>query len=257
MRLFLLLTLLLSLSACRQIQQAGAGLSQSTGYVTRPVVSGSKKLAHATASGSRKVVHATASGTRAMASATAAGSRKVVTATATGAKSLASGATRLITFGNSSRQPPPAPLAPAKATQPKESSLPPAHIFPTSGLLVTDAELGPDATRLQATAVNLAGGWILNGTSLAYRLAPGADDPTALRVKGKPATAVLQSEGTTTTGTADEIHYHAANQILTLKGNPTLGDGTSRVSATASYTQIRLHLPTGAISINGPASWGQ
>lgn len=243
---------ILALPACRQIQQAGAGLSAGTGFVTRPVVSGSKKLSDATVAGSRKVADATVSGTRAM----AAGSRKVADATVSGAKSLAAGATRLITFGSAKRKPAPAPLAPAKPADPDAAPLKP-HVFPSSGLLVTAAELGPDATRLEATTVNLGGGWVLNGESAAYHLKPGADDPTALLVKGRPATAVLTSEGFTTTASASELHYHAANQVLTLKGNAILASAVSRVSATADSTQIRIHLPTGAISVTGPARWGE
>ena len=235
----------MALPSCQQLRQARAGISAGAGYVTRPVVSGSKKLADATVSG-----------TRAMAAATVAGSQKVAGATLTGAKALAAGATRLVTFGRSKTKPAPAPLATTKPAASPDGSPLKLHVFPSSGLLVTEAELGPDATRLEATAVNLGGGWVLNGTSVAYHLDPGADDPTALLVKGRPATAVLSSEGTTT-ASASELHYHASNQVLTLKGSAVLASATTRVSATAPQTQIRIHLPTGAISITGPARWGE
>ena len=254
---FLILGVLIALPSCRQMRQAGAGISTGAGYVTRPVISGSKKLADATVSGSRRVADATVSGTRAMAAATVVGSQKVADATVSGAKAIAAGATRLVTFGRSKTKPAPAPLATAKpASSPDGTPLTP-HVFPSSGLLVTEAELGPDATRLEATAVNLGGGWVLNGTSVAYHLDPGADDPKALLVKGRPATAVLSTEGTTTTASASELHYHASNQVLTLKGGAVLASSTTRVSATAPQTQIRIHLPTGAISITGPARWGE
>lgn len=243
---FVVLGVLVALPSFRQMREAGAGLSSGAGYVTRPVISGSKKLADATVSG-----------TRAMAAATVAGGHKVADATVNGAKALAAGASRLVTFGRSNTKPAPAPLATAKsAAGPDGTPLKP-HVFPSSGLLVTEAELGPDATRLEATAVNLGGGWVLNGTSVAYHLEPGADDPRALLVKGQPATAVLSSEGTTTTASASELHYHASNQVLTLKGGALLASSTTRVGATSAQTQIRIHLPTGAISITGPARWGE
>ncbi len=242
MRLHLLLLLAIACPACQQARQIGSGLSSGSSYVSRPIVSGSKKLASATASGSRAVANATVSG-----------SRKVAAATVSGAKALAAGATRLITFGSATRPAPPAPLAPRKDNSP---ALPAAHAFPTSGLLVTEDELGPDATRLQSTAVNLAGGWVLNGSDLAYRLPPGADDPSALRVKGSPATATLTSEDTTTTASAREIHYHSANQVLTLRGNAALASAGTTITGTASSTSIKIHLPTGAIAIDGPARWG-
>ena len=251
-----LIGLHLLLPACEQIRRAGAGLSTGTGYVTDPVISGSKKLAGATLTGTRRAAGATLAGTRAVASATAAGGRKVASVTVSGAKSIAAGATRLVTFRSGNQKPAPALLAAAKPGK-GEPTLPAPHTFPTGGLLVTSSELGPDATRLEATAVNLGGGWVLNGTSTAYLLPPGSDDPIALLVKGAPATARLDSEGTVTTASAAELHYHASNQVLTLKGNPTLASGTSRVTATASHTQIRIHLPTSAISIIGPAQWGE
>lgn len=252
-----LIGLHLLLPSCEQVRRAGAGLSTGTGYVTGPVISGSKKLAGATLTGTRRAADATIAGTRAVASATAAGGRKVASATVSGAKSIAAGATRLVTFRSANQKPAPSPLAPVKPSAEGGPSLPPPHIFPESGLLVTSGELGPDATRLEATAVNLGGGWVLNGTSTAYHLPPGSDDPTALLVKGSPALAQLDSEGTVTTGSAAELHYHAGNQVLTLKGNPSLASGSSRLTATASNTQIRIHLPTGAISIIGPARWGE
>ena len=207
--------------------------------------------------GTRKIADATISGTRAVAAATAAGGRKVTNVTVSGVKTIVAGATRLVTFGSANRKPAPAPLAPAKPVGSNDASLPPTHRFPVTGLLVTEAELGPDATRLETTAVNLGGGWVLNGTSVAYRLAPGTDDPAALRVKGHPARAVLTTDGSITTATASELHYHATNQVLTLRGNASLASAGSRVSATAPQTQIRIHLPTGAISIVGPARWGE
>lgn len=260
--------MILLLPGCQQIRQAGDGLTTGTGYVTRPMVTGSRKLAGATMTGTRKIAGATAwgtrkvadatvSGTRAVASATAAGGRKVASATVSGAKTFAAGATRLVTFGSANRKPAPPPLAPAKPPGSTEPSLPAAHQFPARGLLVTEAELGPDATRLEATAVNLGGGWVLNGSSVAYNLETGADDPTALLVKGRPATASLTTDGVTTTASAGELHYHAANQVLTLKGGASLAAATTRVAATAPQTQIRIHLPTGAISITGPARWGE
>jgi hypothetical protein len=243
MRLHLLLLLAIACPACQQARQISSSLSSGTRYVSRPIVSGSKKLASATASGSRAVANATVSG-----------SRKVAAATVSGAKALAAGATRLITFGSATRPAPPAPLAPPKDNSPV---LPAAHAFPTSGLLVTENELGPDATRLQATAVNLAGGWVLNGSDLAYRLPPGADDPSALRVKGSPATATLTPEDTTTTtASAREIHYHSANQVLILRGSATLASAGTTITGTSSSTSIKIHLPTGAIAIDGPARWG-
>lgn len=264
----LFLGLLVLLPSCQQVRQAGGGLSAGTGYITRPVVAGSKMLADATLTGSRKIARATisstrrvadatVSGTRAVASATAEGGRKMASATMSGARTIAAGATRLVTFGNANRKPAPAPLAPPQPAR-GEPSLPPQHKFPATGLLVTETELGSDATRLEATAVNLGGGWVLNGDSVAYRLEPGADDPTALRVKGRPATAILTSgDGVTTTATATELHYHSINQVLTLKGGASLSSSTSRVAATAPQTQIRIHLPTGAIAIVGPARWGE
>ncbi len=244
------------LTGCAQLQQVGQGLSAGSSYVSRPVVSGSKKLASATASGTRAAAAATAEGSRFVADATVAGTKKVAAATVTGAKALAAGATRLVTFGSANRAPAPAPLAPAARTD-DGNALPPAHRFPSSGLIVTDAELGPDATRLEATAVNLAGGWTLNGSEVAYLLPPGADDPSALRIKGSPATATLSSETTTTTASAREIHYHSANQVLTLRGNATLTSSGTTVTATAPRTLLKIHLPTGAISLDGPARWGE
>ena len=225
---FLLCALLLP--ACQQARKVGHSLSAGSSYLGRPVITGTQKLA----------------------TATMAGTRKVASATVSGAKTLAAQATRLISFGSAKGPPAPAPLTPAA---PKDTpGLPPAHKFPATGLLVTDSELGPDATRLQSTAVNLAGGWILNGTDLAYRLQPGADDPSALRVKGSPATATLTSENGTTTATARELHYHATNQILTLRGNPTLSSPGTTITA-SPQTLIKIHLPTGSISITGPARW--
>ena len=253
---FLALGILVLCPSCEQLRHVGTGLTTGTGFVARPVVAGSKKFAGATLSGTRKVADATLFGTRAVVTATAAGSRKVASATVSGARSIAEGATRLVTFRSVNRKPAPAPLAPAPQ-QDDGPTLPPGHQFPASGLLVTEAELGSDATRLESTAVNLGGGWVLNGTDVAYRLDPGADDPTALRVKGRPATAVLTTDGVTTTASASELHYHAANQVLTLKGEASLSSATSRVAATAAQTQIRIHLTTGAISINGPARWSE
>ena len=202
--------------ACQQARQVGQGLSAGTSYVSRPVVSGTKKVADATLAGSRKIAETTASGSKKIADATVAGSRKLASATASGAKSLAAGATRLITFGSATRPPAPAPLSTA-ARKDQEPGLPAAHQFPTSGLLVTESELGPEATRLEATAVTLAGGWTLNGSNVAYRLEPGADDPAALRITGSPATAKLLTGETTASGR--EIHYHSGNQVLTLRGD--------------------------------------
>ena len=250
----ILIGFLAFLPACQQARQIGHGLSAGTGYVSRPVISGSKKVAGATIAGSRKIAGATASGSKKIADATVAGSRKLATATANGAKSLAAGATRLITFGSANRQPAPAPLSHA-ARKDQEPGLPAVHQFPATGLLVSESELGPDATRLEATAVNLAGGWTLNGSQVAYRLEPGAEDPAALRIKGSPATASLSNEATT--ASAREIHYHASNQVLTLRGNAALASAGSRVAATAPSTLIKIHLPTGAISIDGPARWGE
>ncbi|MDB6069416.1 MAG: hypothetical protein JWL81_587 [Verrucomicrobiales bacterium] len=255
----LLLVSLACVPACHQVRQVGHGLSTGTGYVSRPVVAGSKKLASATMTGSRAVAEATANSSRAVAGATLAGGRKIASATTTGAKALAAGATRLITFGSANRAPAPAPLAQSPPTDRKEPGLPPAHVFPKTGLLVTEAELGPDATRLETTAVTLAGGWVLNGENLAYRLDPGADDPAALRVKGSPATAKLADPAdptSITTATAREIHYHSGNQVLTLRGGAILSSAGTTVSATAPGTLIKIHLPTGAISIDGPARWG-
>lgn len=254
--LFLFAGFLAALPACNTMRSAGQSLATGSSYVARPVVSGTKKLANATASGTRAVAGATADGGRYVAGATVAGTKKMASATVTGAKALAAGATRLVTFGSANRPPAPAPLAP-KATTDDGPALPPAHKFPTSGLLVTESELGPDATRLTATAVNLAGGWSLNGNDVAYRLEPGADDPTALLVKGTPATAALTSEETTTTASAREIHYHAANQVLTLRGNPKLTSAGTTVAGTASSTLLKIHLPTGSISLDGPARWGE
>lgn len=212
-------------------QQARQGLARGSQWLGRPVVSGTKKLATATANSSRAVA----------------------TATLTGAKSLAATATRLVTFGSASRPAPPSPLAP-----PPEPGLPTPFRFPTRGLLVSDAELGPDPTRLQATALTLAGGWVLQGSDVAYRLPPGADDPTALRIRGQPATATLAPEAANPTqASAQEIHYHASNQVLTLRGQALLSSSGTRVAATSPATLLKIHLPSGAISIEGPASWGQ
>jgi hypothetical protein len=242
------------LPACQQARQVGQSLSAGSSYVSRPVVSGTKKVADATLAGSRKMAEATTSGSKKIADATVAGSRKLASATASGAKSLAAGATRLITFGSANRPPAPAPLTPA-ARKDQEPGLPAAHQFPTSGLLVTESELGPEATRLEATAVTLAGGWTLNGSNIAYHLEPGADDPAALRITGSPATAKLSTGETT--ASAREIHYHSGNQVLTLRGDASLASAISRVTATAPSTLIKIHLPTGAISIAGPARWGE
>jgi hypothetical protein len=243
------LCLVIVLPACRQMRQAGQGIATGTGAVGRPVVSGTKKIASATASGTRYLADATVSG-----------SKKVAKATVSGAKALASGASRLITFGSAQSKPAPPPLAAKKPDQ--GPAFPATYTFPRTGLLVTDAELGPDATRLQATAVHLAGGWTLNGNDLAYRLPPGADDPAALRIKGSPANAVLKSgsesdAGSPTTATAREIHYHSANQVLTLRGNPVLESSGTKITATASQTQIHIHLPSGAIEVEGPARWAE
>jgi hypothetical protein len=256
--LILVLTGLFFLTGCQQMQQVGRGISAGSQYVAQPVVNGSKKLASATVSGTRAAAAATAEGSRYVADATVAGTKKVAAATVTGAKALAAGATRLVTFGSANRAPAPAPLAPA--TRPEDGApLPPAHRFPSSGLMVTEAELGSDATRLEATAVNLAGGWSLNGSEVAYRLPPGADDPTALRVKGTPATATLNHSDTPTptTASAREIHYHSANQVLTLRGNATLTSSGTTVTATSPGTLLKIHLPTGSISLDGPARWGE
>ncbi len=252
--LLLLIGLLPLLPACQQARQVGQSISAGTSFVSRPVVSGTKMVADATLSGSRKIAGATASGSKKIADATVAGSRKLASATASGAKSLAAGATRLITFGSANRPPAPAPLTPASRKD-QDPGLPAAYPFPASGLLVTESELGPDATRLEATAVTLAGGWTLNGSNDAYRLEPGADDPTALRITGNPATAMLPNGETT--ASAREIHYHSGNQVLTLRGNAILASAISRVTATAPSTLIKIHLPTGAISIAGPARWGE
>ena len=259
---------LVMLPSCQTVRKLGSGLSSGANSITQPVISGSQKLAGATfessrriagatISGTRKVAEVTVSGTRAVTSATAAGGRKVAIATLDGAKFIAAGATRLISFGSANAKPAPAPLTPANSADRSGPSLPAAHRFPASGLLVSEAELGPDATRLEATAVNLGGGWILNGTTVTYRLESGADDPAALLVKGRPATAVLTTNGVVTTASGEELHYHAGNQVLTLKGKASLATSTSRVEATSRQTQIRIHLPTGAISVVGPARWGE
>lgn len=253
---FLILPGLCCLAGCQPMKQVGRGLSAGSAMVSRPVVTGSKKLASATATGTRAAATATAEGSRFVAAATMAGSKRVAAATVTGAKALAAGATRLVTFASANRPPAPVPLAPVARTD-NGTALPPAHRFPSSGLIVTDSELGPDATRLEATAVNLAGGWSLNGSEVAYRLPPGADDPSALRVKGNPATATLISDSTTTIASAREIHYHSANQVLTLRGNATLSSADTTVTATSSGTLLKIHLPTGAISLDGPARWGE
>ncbi len=227
------------LSSCQQAQHR---LARGSQWLGRPIVAGTKNLASAAATGSRAVAAATASG-----------SRKWASATLTGAKSLAAGATRLVTFGSAARPVPPSPLA-----SPPEPNLPTPFRFPTSGLLVSDAELGPDPTRLQATALTLAGGWVLQGREVAYRLQPGADDPAALRVRGQPATATLSPEAADPTqASAQEIHYHASHQVLTLRGQALLSSGGTRVAATSPSTLLKIHLPSGAISIEGPASWGQ
>ena len=244
------------LPACQQARQFGSGLSVGSNFVSQPIISGSKKVAGATVTGTRKIAGATATGSRKVAAATIASGQKLARATVSGAKSLAHGATRLVTFGSAHRASAPSPLA-AASPKTEEPSLPPLHPFPTRGLIVTDSELGPDATRLQTTAVNLAGGWALNGSNVAYRLEPGADDPTALRVQGSPATAILHNDGIPTTASAREIHYHAANQVLTLRGQAVLASVGTSVTATASTTLIKIHLPSGAISIDGPARWGQ
>lgn len=236
--------LLAAFPSCRHASQFGNNVADGAGYITRPVATGTKKLASATATGSRAVANATVTG-----------SRKLAGATISGARSLAAGATRLVTFGSANRKPAPAPLA-ARSENAEQKGLPPIFQFPNRGLLVTGAELGTEATRLQATAVNLAGGWVLNGNEVAYVLPPGADDPTALLVRGTPATALLTSDSGTTTGSARELHYHSANQILTLKGNPQLSSAGSVVEGTSSGTLIKIHLPTGSISVEGGARWG-
>lgn len=222
------------LPCCTSVQKMGSGIQAGTGAVTRPVVSGSRKFAEVTVNGSKKLAGATVSG----------------------AKYVANGATRIVTFGRAGGKKDPTPQAVAPATTDADQPMPAAHNFPKTGLLVTDAELGTEATRLEATAVNLEGGWVLNGSMVEYLLEPGASDPKALRVKGSPATAVLGEGESATRASAAEIHYHAATRVLYLKGNPEMITAGSRLSANSPSTTIKIHLPSGAMSVDGPVRWG-
>lgn len=222
------------LPACQSMQSVGQGIQAGSATVARPVVSGSRKIASATVSGSKMLAGATV----------------------TGAKKVASGAKRIITFGRSDDKPAPAPQAVAADSGESGKPLPPGHDFPKTGLLVTDAELGPDATRLEATAVNLGGGWSLDGEVVEYYLESGASDPRALRVKGSPATATLGTGEAATAASANELHYHAASQVLVLKGKPQVLSGGVKLTATSPGTLIKIHLPSGAMVVDGPVRWG-
>lgn len=224
---------LATLPACHSMKSVGQGIQAGSGAVSRPVVNGSKKIAGATVSGSRMLAGATL----------------------TGVKKVASGARRMITFGRSDDQPAPAPQAAAVPSD-ADKPLPPGHDFPRTGLLVSDAELGPDATRLEDTAVNLGGGWSLNGKTVEYFLESGASDPRALRIKGSPATATLGTGEAATSATANELHYHAASQVLVLKGKPQMVSGGMRLLSTSPGTLIKIHLPSGAMVVDGPVRWG-
>lgn len=196
------------------LKKAGSGVSSAAGAVTRPVVSGSKKLA--------------------------------------------TGATKLWPWGGdggTNEDPAAVPKPAGVPLAPEDKPLPPSHVFPRTGLLVADSELGADASRLANTSITLPGGWEVHGTELAYLLPSGSSDPVALLVKGAPARAVSGSGPSATEATASELHYHAANGVLTLRGNPSIVSEGRKVASTRATTLIKIHLATGAMSIDGPVRW--
>lgn len=206
----------------------------------------------------RRSGEAVQSGAARLGSGIASGASRVSRPVAFGARKLAGGASKLWIWDKKEAEDAQAAGASAQVATPpagEEKALPPAHPFPKTGLLVTDAELGPDATRLQSTSVTL-GGWEIRGDDIAYRLEPGFTDPVALRVRGAPAAGTQSTAGgSATTAEAREFHYHSASGVLVLRGDPTLSTQGSRVTVSGPDALIKIHLPSGAMSFEGAVRW--
>jgi len=126
--------------------------------------------------------------------------------------------------------------------------------FPSGQLTVAASEFSPDATQLDNAGVTLPSGWDIKASSIRYELEPDGLTARILLASGKPAAAISSNEDR---AEASEIHFRNATGVLLLRGNPVLRSGAHSVRAVSPSTVIKIHLPSGAIAVDGPAQWGQ
>ena len=151
----------------------------------------------------------------------------------------------------------PSPAAGQAATGASSTTAPDAPIagfkFPSGNLLVARSEFGPGASHLENAGVTLPGGWDIKAASIWYHTDTDGLSARVLRADGSPATA---SSTNGDVAEAAEIHFRNATGVLVLRGNPVLRAGANSVRGSSPATVIRIHVPTGAISVDGPARWG-
>lgn len=126
--------------------------------------------------------------------------------------------------------------------------------FPSGPLTVASSEFSPAATQLDNAGVTLPGGWDIKASSIRYELEPDGLTARILLASGKPAAAISSNDDR---AEASEIHFRNATGVLLLRGNPVLRSGAHSVRAVSPSTVIKIHLPSGAIAVDGPAQWGQ
>ncbi len=168
-----------------------------------------------------------------------------------GAKKLGGSAARLWPWRTGTPKPDPAPAAGSGDPAPAVKPVVPTP-FPANGLLVAESELGDDATRLQATSVNIPGGWEIKGASIAYHLDADGSSPRILKATGTPATATSVNGDI---ASARAIHYRLRSGVLVLTGDPVLKTGGQTIRSRGGNTTIKIHVPTGAMTVDGPASY--
>ena len=141
----------------------------------------------------------------------------------------------------------------ATATAPTEKRIE-GFKFPSGPLTVAASEFSPAATQLDNAGVTLPGGWDIKASSIRYELEPDGLTAKILLASGKPAAAISSNDDR---AEASEIHFRNATGVLLLRGNPVLRSGAHSVRAVSPSTVIKIHLPSGAIAVDGPAQWGQ
>ncbi len=171
------------------------------------------------------------------------------------AKKIGGGAAKLWPWKGTPKPPPTATSQPTNPSAPPAAPPPRADIpnpFPAGPQLVTDAELGDSSTSLQTTTTTLPGGWVVQGTSVSYHLDAGAETPRILRALGTPASAISANGDT---ATAKSVHYRSKSGVLILLGDPTLKTSGQTLKGQGPNTSIKIHIPTGAITVDGPTTY--
>ena len=188
---------------------------------------------------------------RRMSNAMASGAGNVGGYVSGGARKLGGQAARLWPWKPGVAAPDPAPVRDNRRDEQADRPLTPPS-FPTSGSLVAESELGDDATRLQATSVHIPGGWEIKGSSIAYHLDADGTSPRILKATGTPAVA---STSNGDTASAAAIHYRLKTGVLVFSGDPVLKTGGQSIRGKGPGTTIRIHVPSGAMTVDGPANY--